>query len=75
LTCAGARSEFGVATKEKKLRAGDPEDLLHADSPLYKELWKRYEQNRSSNPKYFENPQWPSVLAKECAESLGIKSR
>jgi hypothetical protein len=47
-------------------------DLEKADSALYKELWARYHRYKDSKPHFFDDPEWPVALAKECADDLGI---
>lgn len=50
-------------------------DLLNADSALYREIWRRYQQYNTSAPTFFDNPEWPLTLAKESAQSLGVTPR
>ena len=38
--------------------------MLHLDSPLYKDIWKRYEKYRSSNPHYFDDLELDLFLGK-----------
>ena len=58
---------------EQEIRTLYP-DLLNRDSALYKAMWKRYNEYQSTNPQFFDYPQWPKMLAKECAVGLGIKA-
>ncbi len=40
-------------------------------SEFNKKFWGLYQQRKLSNPAYFNLPQWPVLLAKECANQLG----
>ena len=45
-------------------------DLGAAGTPLNKEFARRYNLYKASNPHFFDEPDWPIRLAKECAESV-----
>ncbi len=42
-------------------------------SPLNREFAKRYHRYKASNPRYFDNTDWPIVLAQEAARAIGSR--
>jgi hypothetical protein len=48
-------------------------DLGTIGTPLNQEFTSRYKKYRVTNPAFFDQPDWPIRLAKECAESLPAK--
>lgn len=45
-------------------------DLGVKDSPLNKQFVSAHKRLKASEPDFFLNPQWPLVLARQCAEQL-----
>jgi hypothetical protein len=45
-------------------------DLGVANSPLNREFLRRHTQYKNENPHYFDDPEWPTKLAKESSDAL-----
>lgn len=46
-----------------------------SDSPFSKKFQQLRRRQELGNPDYFNNPQWPVLLARECAEQLAAEAR
>ncbi len=49
-------------------------DLLDSNSTLFRATWSAYYQHKLSNPAFFNDPDWPLVLANQTATALRIPS-
>ena len=45
-------------------------ELLVKGSPFNTEFLKRHEAYKATQPRFFDDPRWPLILADECAEAL-----
>lgn len=50
-------------------------ELGRANSPLNAEFVRRYRLYRKNRPTYFENPEWPTLLAEESTKALNSQER
>lgn len=48
-------------------------ELLVKGSPFNTEFLKRHEAYKATQPRFFDDPRWPLILADECAETLRPK--
>jgi len=69
-TKAPTDAERFVAQGEQLLATLRFPSLGTADSPLNTEFVRRYRMYKQSNPSYFKNPKWPTLLAEESAAAL-----
>lgn len=49
--------------------------LAVAESAFNRTFQKLRRRREADSPKFFDNPEWPVLLAKECAAELGVKAR
>ena len=59
----------GADTAQQRATRLYPE-LGIRNSPLNQEFVRRHGKYRLENKHYFDNPEWPSALAKECKDAL-----
>ena len=75
----GCSAVLGVMLLASAVRAEDWQrkavemypQLGVSGSEFNKKFWSLYQQRRQTNPAYFSLPQWPVLLARECAGQLG----
>ncbi len=48
-------------------------ELLVKGSPFNTEFLKRHDEYKARQPRFFDDPRWPLILADECAEALRPK--
>ena len=66
-------SSIGTAQSSVEARARAVKmypDLAKADPLINRQFHERYETYQRTSPEFFDNPEWPKKLARECA--LGI---
>lgn len=71
-TTALPSSTSGSSTARQRAIQLFPE-LAIASSPLNQEFLKRYRKYQSENIRYFDDPEWPTALARESKNALTPK--
>lgn len=45
-------------------------DIGRAGTPMNQEFVRRYQRYLAERPEYFDQPEWPTILARECAAAV-----